>query len=236
MAGERVKLEVQERSAHGSRESRRLRRAGLIPGVLYGRGAVHPISVSARELRRALAGPSGLHTILDVVVEGDGGAHPAVLKDYQRHPVRGTLVHIDLHEVRLDQPIHASVSVTLVGESVGAKEGGVLQQVTRELNVEALPMEIPDHVELDVTTLAIGDSLRLADLTPIEGVIFLDDPDGTVLATVSAPTVIEEPEEVLEEGEEGEAVAEGEQAPEGGAEGPAEPEADAAGSPGTTPG
>jgi large subunit ribosomal protein L25 len=236
MAGERVKLEVQERLSRGSRESRRLRRDGLIPGVLYGRGAVHPISVPARDLRRALSGSGGLHTILDVVVEGDGGTHPAVLKEFQRHPVRGTIVHIDLHEVRLDQPIHASVSVTLVGESVGAKEGGVLQQVTRELNVEALPMEIPEHVELDVSALAIGESLRVADLTPIEGVTFLDDPDETVLATVSAPTVIEEPEEVLEEGEEAEAVAEGEQPAEGGAEAPAEPGADAAGSPGTTPG
>jgi large subunit ribosomal protein L25 len=236
MAGERVKLEVQERSSRGSRESRRLRREGLIPGVLYGRGAVHPITVPARELRKALSGPGGLHTILDVVVEGDGGTHPAVLKEYQRHPVRGTIVHVDLHEVRLDQPIHASVSVTLVGESVGAKEGGVLQQVTRELNVEALPMEIPEHVELDVTTLAIGESLRVADLTPIEGVAFLDDPDETVLATVSAPTVIEEPEEELEEGEEGEPLAEGEEAPEGAAEAPAEAEADAGGSPGTTPG
>jgi large subunit ribosomal protein L25 len=150
--------------------------------------------------------------------------------------VRGTLVHIDLHEVRLDQPITATVSVTLVGEAVGAKEGGVLQQVTREVNVEALPMEIPEHVELDVSELAINESLRVADLVAIEGVTFLDDAEGTVLATVSPPTVIEEPEEVLEEGEEGAELPEGEAAPEGGAEAPAEPEADAGGSSDTTPG
>jgi large subunit ribosomal protein L25 len=236
MAGERFKLEVQERTARGSRESRRLRRAGLIPGVLYGRGDVHAISVPVRELRRAFSGSGGLHTILDVVVEGDGGTHPAVLKDYQRDPVRGTLVHFDLHEVRLDQPIHATVSVTLLGEAVGAKEGGVLQQVTRALNVQALPMEIPEHIELDVSGLAINESLRVADLAPIEGVTFLDDPEGTVLATVSPPTVMEEPEEVLEEGEEGAEVPEGEAAPEGGAEAASEPGGDGADSPGTTPG
>jgi large subunit ribosomal protein L25 len=231
MAGERVRLEVQDRPDHGSRESRRLRRAGLVPGVLYGRKGTYAISVPSRELRRALGGPGGLHTILDVVVAGDGGTHPAVLKDYQRDPIRGTVIHIDLHEVRLDQPIQASVGVTLVGESIGDREGGVLQQVARDVTIEALPMEIPEHVELDVTELAIGESLRVADLRPIEGVTFVDDPE-TVIATVSLPTRVEEPEEVLEEGEE----AEGEQAPEGGAEAPLEPDADAAGEPGTTPG
>jgi large subunit ribosomal protein L25 len=235
MAGERVRLEVQDRPNHGSRESRRLRRAGLVPGVLYGRKGTYAISVPSRELRRALGGPGGLHTILDVVVAGDGGTHPAVLKDYQRDPIRGTVLHIDLHEVRLDQPIQASVTVTLVGESVGDKEGGVLQQVAREVTVEALPMEIPEHVELDVTELAIGDSLRVADLGAIEGVTFVDDPE-TVIATVSLPTRVEEPEEVLEEGEEAEGAPSGEEAPEGAAEAPLEPGADAAGDPGTTPG
>jgi large subunit ribosomal protein L25 len=217
MAGERVKLEVQDRPKHGSRETRRLRRNGLVPGVLYGRKGTYAISVPARELRRALGGPGGLHTILDVVVEGDGGTHPAVLKDYQRDPIRGTVIHIDLHEVRLDQPIQASVSVALVGESIGDREGGVLQQVAREVTIEALPMEIPEHVQLDVTELAIGESLRVADLAPIEGVTFVDDPE-TVIATVSLPTRVEEPEEELEEGEEAEGAEEGEAAAEGEAE------------------
>lgn len=227
MAGERVKLEVRERTTHGSRESRRLRRSGLIPGVLYGRGAVHPIAIAERELRRALGGPGGLHTILDVVVEGDGGTHPAVLKEFQRDPVRGTVIHVDLHEVRLDQPIQTAVAVTLLGEPAGVKEGGVLQQVTREVNVEALPMKIPEHLELDVSGLAIGESLRVADLAAVPDVTFLDDPDETVLATVLQPTRIEEPE-VEEEPEEGaEALAEGEEAPEGAAEAPARPEPEA---------
>jgi large subunit ribosomal protein L25 len=236
MAGERVTLEVLQRERRGSADARRLRRSGLIPGVLYGRGKTpHAIAIPERELRRVLSGPAGLHAILDVVLDGQKTAHASILKEYQRDPVRGTVTHVDLHEVRLDQPIQAQVAVVLVGEPAGVKEGGVLSQVTREVTVEALPMEIPEHLELDVSAMAIGESLRVADLAAIGGATFLDDPDGTVLATVTPPTVVEEPEEVLEEGEEP-AVPVGEEAPEGAAEAPIEPAADAAGSPGTTEG
>jgi large subunit ribosomal protein L25 len=222
MAGERIKLEVHERDARGSADSRRLRRQGFVPGVLYGRGNTpHPFRVEERELRRVLSGDSGLHAILDVVLVGQKTTHPSVLKDYQQDVPSGKLAHIDLHEVRLDQPIQTQVAVTLIGEPAGVKEGGVLSQVSRDLNVEALPMEIPDHLELDVTGMAIGDTLRLVDLPPQEGVTYLDDPEETVLATVTMPTVIVEPEpeeEELEELEEGVELPEGEEAPEGEAE------------------
>jgi large subunit ribosomal protein L25 len=227
VAGERVKLEVKERESLGSRESRRLRREGLIPGVLYGRSKPHAISVPERELRRALTGTGGLHAILDVVLEGQRSTHPSILKEFQTDPVRGTLTHVDLQEVRLDQPIHASVTVQLTGEAQGAKEGGVLSQVTREVNVEALPMEVPEHLELDVSELAIGESLRVADLPPREGVTYLDDPE-TVLASVGLPTRVEEPEEEAVEGEEGE-LAEGEVAEGEAPAGEAESGAEAAG-------
>jgi large subunit ribosomal protein L25 len=227
MAGERMKLEVQEREGRGSADARRLRRRGMIPGVLYGRGKTpHAIFVPERDLRRALTGDGGgLHAILDVVLAGQKTTHPSVLKDFQQDIPSGRLAHIDLHEVRLDQPIQAQVAVELMGEPAGVKEGGVLSQVNREVNVEALPMEIPDHLELDVSGMAIGDTLRLADLPAMEGVTYLDDPEETVLATVTMPTrIVEpEPEEVEEELEEGE-VPEGEEAPEGAAEeAPAEP-------------
>jgi large subunit ribosomal protein L25 len=238
VAGERVKLEVAEREKSGSAESRRLRRAGLIPGVLYGRGkAPHAICVPERELRRVLTGSSGLHAILDVVLEGQKTSHASILKDYQQDVVTGRIAHVDLQEVRLDQPIQAQVVIELVGESAGTKEGGVLSQVSREVNVEALPMEVPERIEVDVSEMGIGDTLRLADVARQDGVTFLDDPEETVLATVTMPTRVEEPEEVLEEAEEGEleGVPE-EERPEGAAEGEAEPGADAAGEPGTVEG
>ncbi|HYY04030.1 MAG TPA: 50S ribosomal protein L25 [Gaiellaceae bacterium] len=238
MAGERIRLEVRERERRGSADARRLRKQGLIPGVLYGNGKQsHAICVPERELRRVLTGPGGLHAILDVAIEGQKTTHASILKDYQQDPLRGHISHVDFHEVRLDQPIHASVTVQLIGEPAGVKEGGVLSQVQREVNAEALPMEIPEHLELDVSNMAIGDTLRLADLAAPEGVTFLDDPEETVLATVTLPTREVEPEEVEEEAEE---VPEGEVPPEEGAEGaaaqPEEPTADAAGSPGTTEG
>lgn len=241
MAGERVKLEVAERESRGSAETRRLRKQGLIPGVLYGRGEQpHAFSVPERELRRVLTGPSGLHAILDVVLDGQTTTHASILKDYQQDVITGRIAHIDLQEVRLDQPIHAQVVIELIGESAGTKEGGVLSQVSREINVEALPMEVPERIEVDISDMRIGDTLRLADIARQEGVTFLDDPEETVLATVTVPTQIIEPEPEEEELEEGEELAEGEEAPEGAAEGEAEPDGDSgsgeSGEPGKTEG
>jgi large subunit ribosomal protein L25 len=203
----------------------------MIPGVLYGRGNTpHAICVPERELRRVLTGGHGLHAILDVVLAGQKSTHSSILKEYQVDPIRGKIEHFDLQEVRLDQAIQTPVVVELVGESVGAKAGGVLSQVTREIRVEALPLEVPDRIELDVSAMEIGDSLRLSDLGTREGVTYLDDPE-TVLATVTVPTKVEEPEvEEAEEGEEGELV-EGEE-PEEGAEGSAEGTAEARGASG----
>jgi large subunit ribosomal protein L25 len=219
VAGERVKIEVQERESRGSAATRRLRREGLIPGVLYGRGKnPHAICVGERELRKALTGPAGLHAILDVVLEGQKTTHPSILKDYQQDIITGRLAHIDLQEVRLDQPIQAQVVIELTGESEGTKEGGVLSQVSREINVEALPLEVPERIEVDISSMQMGDTLRLADVPTIEGVTFLDDPDETVLATVTVPTKEVEPEpteEELAELEEGEEPAEGEEGAEG---------------------
>lgn len=209
VSGDRFKLEVQEREARGSRRVRRLRAQGLIPGVLYGKGHARAIVVAERELRTAVTGPSGLHAILDVVVEGQAAVHPSVLADFQQDPIRGTVSHIDLREVRLDQPIQAAVTVHLVGEAEGTKTGGVLSLVTRELHVEALPMEIPEHIDADITALEVGDALRLEDLPNIDRVTFLDDLHETVIATVSAPRALIEPEEAEVELEEGEEPAEG---------------------------
>jgi large subunit ribosomal protein L25 len=239
MAGERTTLTVKKRERLGSRETRRLRKQGLIPGVLYGRDDPIAISVEERELRRALTGAGGLHSILDVQVDGTGKAHASILKDYQQDKVRGNVIHIDLQEVRLDQTLQASVTVHLIGgeDAPGVREGGVLSQPLREIQVEALPLEVPEHIDLDVSHMGTGDTLRIADIKVPDGVTLLDDPE-TVVATVTAPTREELPEETLE-GAEAEAVegeTPAEEAPEGGSESPIEPEADAAGDQGTVPG
>ena len=236
MAEERFKLDVQPRDERGSAAARRMRKTGLVPGVIYGgRREAIAIAVPERDLRRALTGGHGLNAILDVAV-GDQGVRPAILKDYQRDVMSGHVAHVDFQEVRLDRPIQTHVGVELVGDSVGTREGGVLNQVAREVTVEALPMEVPDRIEVDVTELGIGDSVRVGDLAALPGVTFVDDPDETVIATVTQPTVVELPEEMLE-GEEPEVPApEGDQASERAADQRADGGGDAAGSPGTVSG
>jgi large subunit ribosomal protein L25 len=237
MAGERTKLTVATRERLGSAESRRLRRQGLVPGVLYGRSDPVAICIPERELRRALSGEGGLHALLDVEVEGAGKIHPSILKEYQVDPVRGGVTHVDLQEVRLDRPITASVTLHLGGgeDAPGVREGGVLSQPLRELSIQALPLEVPEHIDVDVSGMEIGGTLRVADVIVPGGVTVLDDPE-TVVATVTAPTRVVEPEVELVEGEE--EIAEGEapegEAPEGGAGAAAEPAA--AGDQGTVEG
>jgi large subunit ribosomal protein L25 len=226
VSGDRFQLEVREREERGSRNARRLRADGFIPGVLYGNGNSWAIAIAERDLRVAVSGPSGMHAILDVVLEGQKTVHPSVLAEYQQDPIRGTISHIDLREVRLDQTIHAAVVVHLVGESPGVKTGGVLSLVTREVNVEALPMDVPEHIDADLTGMEVGDVLRLEDIPAIPNVTFLDDPHETVIATVSAPRGLIELEEAeAEEAEEGAEVPEGEEGE--AAEGEAAPAAEA---------
>jgi large subunit ribosomal protein L25 len=212
MAETTTKLDVSSRAAGGSREVRRLRRSGRVPGVLYGGGGDSvSFDADARELRLALA-RSG--AVLDLSVDG-GKATPVVLKETQRDPVRGETVHIDLLRVRLDQAIHAIVPIELTGteDAPGAKEGGVLEQITREVNVEALPTAIPESIVHDVGEMQINDTLLLSALTVPEGVALLDDLE-TVVVTLSPPRLQTEAEEEIES--ETELVGE---AAEGGAEG-----------------
>jgi large subunit ribosomal protein L25 len=216
-------LTVEEREPGGSRAARRLRREGKIPGVVYGGGEDPvPFQVDARVLRLALAHQGA---VLDLRIGGAGGT-PVVVKEQTHHPVTGATVHLDLLRVRLDRPIQATVMLELVGadDAPGAKEGGVLEQVTRELTVEALPTEIPDSLQHDVSAMVIGDTVTLEALTPPAGVKLVDDPE-TMIATLTPPKLQLEEEPQLEEetalvGEGGEA-AEGEQAGEA-AEGAAE--------------
>ena len=211
-----------------------MRRAGLIPGVLYGRGKKpHPFVVPQRALRSALGGQHGLHAILDIVLDDQKTTHASVVKDYQQDPIRGHVTHIDLHEVRLDEPISAQVTVELVGESPGVKVGGVLTQLVREVTVEALPLEMPDRLTLDISATEIGSTLRVSELSLPPDVTVLADPEN-VLLTVSAPRLAAELEAMeaeaaelaAEEAEEAEVGEEGEEA-EPGVEAAAEGESSA---------
>lgn len=221
MAGERAKLKVTTRDGRGSAVARRLRANGFVPGVLYSDGKDSTVfAVRERELRRVLSGEHGTHAILDVVVEGTEKAHHAVLKDFQLDPVKSRLLHVDLHEIRLDRTIQTQVAIELIGTPEGVVQGGVLNQVMRDVTVEALPMEVPDRLQLDVSGIGINEGVRLAELEVPEGVKVLDDPEATI-ATVSPPRVEIVPE--VEEAVEGEAEELGQAA----AEGPADEAAEA---------
>jgi len=227
-AGERTLLTLDPREERGSRANRRLRREDLVPGVIYGAGSDSiSFKVDSRRLRGVLA--EG-HALFDVEIDGSGRL-PVIVKDQQRHPVRGQVLHLDLLRVRLDEKIESMVALDIEGveDAPGVREGGVLEHVTRELNVSALPTDIPDRIVADVSGLGIAETMVLSAIRAPAGVEFLDDPDDTVVATITAPTEIEEPEaleeEVAEVGAEGEtaeeAAAEGgeEAAAEGGEEG-----------------
>lgn len=218
MASDRATLKAQPRTEFGSRTSRRLRREGLVPGVVYGSGdEARPFQAGEREIRNVLVHGGAL---IDVDIEGSGSV-PVVIKEQQRHPVRGHLIHLDLQEVKLDVEIQADVAIELVGseEAPGVKEGGVLEHVTHEITVSTLPTNIPESIPADVSGMEIGDTLQLSMLIAPEGVEFVlgedQSADEVTIATLSPPRV-EEVEPDLEEeteliGEDGEPV----EAPEG---------------------
>jgi large subunit ribosomal protein L25 len=230
-SSQRPTLSVEERTERGSRATRRLRRAGYVPGIVYGGGDGECIAfkVGTRDLRAALVAGSA---VLDLEVAG-GKALPVIVKDQQIHPLRDDIVHLDLLEVRLDEKIQSTVAVDLEGaeEAPGAKEGGVVEHVTRELNIEALPGNLPDRIVVDVSGMEAAATMHLSAIEAPEGVEFLDDPEETIIATVTIPTQVEEPEVEEEtelvgdeaaaaEGEEPEGDAgAGEASPEGGADG-----------------
>jgi large subunit ribosomal protein L25 len=194
---ETTALSVKRRDPSGSRSARRLRRSGAVPGIVYGGGSDPvPFSVDARELRHVLTHAGA---VLELRVD-DGDPTPVVVKDVARHPVSGDMVHVDLLRVRMDRAIQATVVLELVGadEAPGVREGGVLEQVTRELTIEALPGDIPDSITHDVSSLAVGDTVTLSAVTPPGGVTLVDDPES-VIATVTPPRLQVADENEIEE-------------------------------------
>jgi large subunit ribosomal protein L25 len=202
-------LSVSVRETDGSPGARRLRREGQVPGIVYG-GDAEPLafSVDARILRNTLA---HAHAVIEVSIDG-AAATPVIVKDIQRHPVRGDTLHVDLLRVRMDQAIHSTVALELLGgdEAPGVVEGGILNQETRELNIEALPGDIPDVVQHDVSDLDMNATVLLSAVSMPAGVTLLDDPEETVIATITPPTLEPVEEEIETEtvivGEDGEII------------------------------
>jgi large subunit ribosomal protein L25 len=215
-ATETTALELQARSPEGSRSARRMRREGLVPGVIYGGGEdPQPFTVDARILRNTLA-----HAAQVIEVAMEGASTNVLIKDVQRHPVRGEAIHVDLLRVRMDQTIHATVPIEFLGaeEGPGVAEGGIFNQELREVNIEALPGDIPDSIQYDVSGLEMNATVTLEVLVAPQGVTLLDDPE-TVIATITPPTLEPVEEEIETEtelvGEEGAEGAEAEAQAEG---------------------
>lgn len=208
MPEEKVVVEAGRES--GSRPSRRLRREGKIPGVVYGHGIDPlPVAVDARTLRSALSGEAGLNTLLDLQI--DGSSHLTLARAIQRHPVRGTVTHVDFVVVRRDEIVQSEVAVNLVGEAVEVHRGdGMVEQQLFTLTVKAVPARIPNSLEVDVSELTIGQSIRVAEIALPEGVE--TDIDAEAVVVVGQPPQVKA-EDLVTEAEEGAEVAEGEEAP-----------------------
>ena len=199
MASARSTLKVAPRAEFGSRTARRLRGQGLVPGVVYSGGSeATAFQVSEREVRAVISEGAAL---FDLEIDG-GKAVPVVVKEQQLHPVRGSLQHLDLQAVNLKEAIQAEVAIELEGAETapGVKGGGVLEHVTREITVEALPTDIPDRLVADVSAMEINDTFTLAAIVAPDGVTFVaEDPEEITIVNLSPPRVEEEPEPEVEE-------------------------------------
>jgi len=211
-------LTAKPRTDIGTRPAGRLRREGLVPAVVYGLGSdTMSVSVPSRELQHILTGGSGANTVITLRIDGDGGEQLALARQIQRHPVRGTLLHVDFVRIRADQTVTAEVPLHLEGEAEGVKNGGVLEPALFAITVEALPGDLPPAITHDVTALDMGDQVHVRDLQVAPGITIVTDGDELV-AQVVQPRGMDLGEEA--EAAEGAEGAEGEG--EGGATGAAE--------------
>ncbi len=206
-------IKTQLRVKEGKASTKKVRKEGNIPSVLYGKKEQSvPLKMDAKTFIKMLSRLEGKHPIVKLEIEG--GAHldsPAIIKEIQRDPVNNSVIHVDFQKIRLDQKIHTSVPVIIVGQSEGVKMGGVLDHQLRELEIECLALQVPAHIEIDVTNLTLGRSIHVSDITPPEGVKILTDSDRVVVS-IHVPRTLEAKrtteEEKPEEGVEGTKEAE----------------------------
>lgn len=173
-------LEAQPRTPGNKNEARRVRRGGKLPGVLYGAGKeALSLTLDPRQVTRILHSATGHNTIFDLALNGE--RTKAMIVDWQYEPIKGALLHIDLKRIAMDQKLKVNVPIMLKGEAAGVKQqGGILEQVLREVEVECLPGDIPNSIDADVSDLVFGKVLRVADLPHSDKLKFLTDPDQTV--------------------------------------------------------
>jgi large subunit ribosomal protein L25 len=176
-------LNVELRSKTGKGISRQLRSADMVPGVVYGKG-MDPIAVSIkhRELRAATAGEGGQNNLITLVGGGSLDQSMAIIVDMQRDAIKGTYRHVDLHRINMSEKLRVTVPVILKGTAIGVKEGGLLDLAHHELHVECLPNNIPDHIEIDITSLAIAHSIHVNEIAVPDGVKILDNPKTPVVS------------------------------------------------------
>jgi large subunit ribosomal protein L25 len=185
-------LTIQRRQDTGKQVAKRLRRQGVVPAILYGGARTEPVTVDPKAVLRMIAGHAGTTQLLTLKMEGEGGSRLAIIRAMQFDPVTERLLHVDLQEVSADKPITVRVAVHPVGEAVGVRDTkGILNLVLHEVTVSCLPTVIPERIDADVSGLAIGDVLTIADLAAPTGVRILNDP-GQAVATVSPPMAEEE--------------------------------------------
>ena len=203
-----LNLEVERRTGKGKGAARRLRRNGQVPAVVYGIREPASLAVSPKELERVLATRAGANVIVQLNVAGDAkGERPVLIKDLQRDPMKGRILHADFLEIRMDRKIGVSVPIVLRGEAPGIKQGGVLSQLLRELEVECLPIAIPAAIAVDVSGVNLNGVVHVRDIALPEGVDLMTDPEEPIL-TVAAPQEEEKPvEEAVPVAEEGAAPA-----------------------------
>lgn len=190
---ERLKLNAIYREKQGKGESKRMRKAGMIPGILYGpRTSPLSIAVKSSELNRLLtAKRESILVDLEILKNGSKETKIVMIKEIQRHPVKDDVIHVDLYEVAMDVSIRIEIPVHLVGKAIGVEQGGIVEHILRTIEIECLPTDIPESIEVDISHLEIGDSIHVRDIKPPKGVRIVEDPSSTVVAIV-APEVEEE--------------------------------------------
>jgi len=219
---ERHSIEAELRTETGKGAARRIRRSGLIPGVVYGRGnEPRSIKVDPQDIEKLLLS----NAIFDLTFVGeDGEESTVIIKDYQKDVIKQNLLHVDFQFISMDEKITISVPMKLEGEAVGVRDGGVLQQLLREIDIDVLPSEIPEEITIDISELDVGESLSVADLELAESIDLVTDSDEVIVTVVTPTELAEEdeeeeedeflePEVIGEEEEEGEEEEQGEDEP-----------------------